>query len=55
MSRLHRGYFLDLYSPNESRQLEFAEEAEASLVEQDRVEASDRVSFDEYLAAYFAN
>jgi glutamate--cysteine ligase len=54
MSRLHRGYFLELYSPNESRQLEFAQEAEASLVEQDRVEAADRLTFDEYLARYFA-
>jgi glutamate--cysteine ligase len=54
MSRLHRGYFLDLYSPNESRQLEFAQEAEASLVEQHRIEAADRLSFDAYLQRYFA-
>jgi glutamate--cysteine ligase len=54
MSRLHRSYFLDLYSPNESRQLEFAQEAEASLVEQERIEAADRLSFDQYLARYFA-
>ena len=54
MSRMHRSYFLDLYSPNESRQQEFAQEAEASLAEQARIEASDRLSFDEYLRAWFA-
>jgi glutamate--cysteine ligase len=54
MSQMHRAYFLELYSPNESRQLEFAHEAEASLVEQARIEAADRLSFDEYLAKYFA-
>jgi glutamate--cysteine ligase len=54
MSRQHKDYFLDLYSPNESRQGEFAAEAEASLVEQARIEKSDSISFDEYLARYFA-
>jgi glutamate--cysteine ligase len=54
MSRMHRSYFLELYSPNESRQAEFAQEAEASLAEQARIEAADRLSFDEYLAQYFA-
>jgi glutamate--cysteine ligase len=54
MSQLHKAYFLDLYSPNESRQGEFAQEAEASLDEQARVEAADAISFDEYLARYFA-
>ena len=55
MSQLHRSYFLELYSPNESRQLEFTQEAEASLAEQARLEAADRLSFDEYLARYFAS
>jgi glutamate--cysteine ligase len=54
MSKLHKSYFLDLYSPNESRQDEFAAEAEASLVEQERVEKSDTLGFDDYLARYFA-
>jgi len=54
MSQLHKSYLLELYSPNESRQDEFAAEAEASLAEQARVEASDTISFDEYLARYFA-
>jgi len=54
MSTLHKAYFLELYSPNESRQDEFAAEAEESLHAQRRVEAADRLSFDEYLAQYFA-
>jgi len=54
MSRQHKDYFLDLYSPNESRQGEFATEAEASLVEQARIEKSETLSFDEHLARYFA-
>ena len=54
MSKLHKSYFLDLYSPNESRQDEFVAEAEESLRTQSRVEASDTLSFDDYLARYFA-
>jgi glutamate--cysteine ligase len=54
MSKLHKSYFLGLYSPNESRQDELAAEAEASLVEQARIEMSDTLSFDDYLARYFA-
>ena len=42
------------YSPNESRQDEFAAEADESLRAQARIEAADSVSFDEYLASYFA-
>jgi glutamate--cysteine ligase len=54
MSAAHKQYFLELHSPNESRQDEFAAEAEASLAEQSRIEASDKLSFDEYLSRYFA-
>jgi glutamate--cysteine ligase len=54
MSRQHKDYFLELYSPNESRQDEFAAEAENSLREQERVERSDTLSFADYLARYFA-
>jgi glutamate--cysteine ligase len=54
MSQMHRAYFLELYSPNETRQLEFAHEAEASLAEQARIEASDQLGFDAYLERYFA-
>ena len=54
MSKEHKAYFLELYSPNESRQDEYAVEAEESLSAQSQVEASDTLSFDEYLARYFA-
>jgi len=43
-----------LYPPNESRLREFAEAAEHSLEEQARIEASDKVDFDTYLAHYLA-
>ncbi len=55
MSGVHKAYFLELYSPNESRQEEFAREAEESLVEKTRVEAADTLSFDQYLARYFGD
>jgi glutamate--cysteine ligase len=54
MSNVHKSYFLELFSPNESRQEEFAAEAEESLQTQSRIEAEDRISFDEYLERYFA-
>lgn len=54
MSKVHKAYFLDLYLPSESRQREFATEAEESLEAQARIEASDRDSFEEYLRKYFA-
>ncbi len=52
MSRMHKDYFLDLYPPNESRLAEFAQAAQHSLEEQARIEASDKVDFDTYLAQY---
>jgi glutamate--cysteine ligase len=55
MSAEHKAYFLDLYPPNEERLKELAEEAQESLAAQRRIEASDRGTFDEYLARYFAN
>ena len=54
MSQVHKSYLLDLFSPNESRQDEFAAEADESLQAQARIEATDKLSFDEYLAQYFA-
>ncbi len=54
MSNVHKSYFLELFSPNESRQDEFAAEAEESLRAQAKIEAGDKLSFDEYLAQYFA-
>ena len=54
MSKQHKAYFLELYSPNEARQAEFAAQAEASHIRQARIESEDRLDFDQYLARYFA-
>jgi glutamate--cysteine ligase len=53
MSATHKGYFLDLYPPNEARLQELAAEAEESLERQRAIEAADRGTFDEFLARYF--
>ncbi|MGP8229472.1 MAG: glutamate--cysteine ligase [Steroidobacteraceae bacterium] len=55
MSKLHKDYFLDLYPPNESRLSEFAAAARESREEQRRIEASDTLDFDTYLAHYLAD
>ncbi len=55
MSQVHKSYLLELFSPNESRQDEFAAEAQESLEAQARIEAADKISFDEYLARYFSS
>lgn len=54
MSALHKAYFLELYPPNEQRLAEFRSEADESLDAQERIEASDKLSFDEYLQRYLA-
>ena len=54
MSAAHKAYFLDLYPPNEERLGEFAQEAQRVAAAQRRIEASDRGTFEEYLARYFA-
>jgi glutamate--cysteine ligase len=54
MSKVHQSYFRELLSPNASRQDDFAAEAAESSEHQARIEATDNVSFDEYLARYFA-
>ncbi len=55
MSKMHKDYFLDLHPPNERRLAEFAAAAHESHAEQRRIEASDRVDFDTYLAHYLAD
>ncbi len=55
MSKLHKDYFLDLYPPNEQRLAEFAAQAEESHEAQARIEASDKLDFDTYLAHYLAD
>lgn len=54
MSRLHKAYFLDLYPPNQPRLDQLRHEADESLQRQARIEAQDKLSFDDYLRAYFA-
>ena len=54
MSATHKAYFLDLYAANAERLSEFRHEAEESLEKQRQIEASDRGTFEEYLARYFA-
>jgi len=54
MSMTHKGYFLDLYAPNDARLSEFAHSAEESLSSQRNIEARDSGTFEEFLARYFA-
>ena len=53
MSRQHQEYFRSRKLP-EPRRRYFQDEAEGSLRRQQEMEAADDVSFDEYLARYFA-
>jgi glutamate--cysteine ligase len=55
MSKLHKDYFLGLYPPNESRLAEFATAASESHEAQERIEATDKIDFDTYLAEYLAD
>jgi glutamate--cysteine ligase len=52
MSQVHKDYFLGLYPPNESRLTEFAAAAVESHTAQARIEATDKLDFDSYLADY---
>ncbi|MES1196861.1 MAG: glutamate--cysteine ligase, partial [Steroidobacter sp.] len=54
MSMSHKAYLLDLYPPNERRLEEFRVEAETSLQRREAIEKADTLSFDEFLAKYFA-
>lgn len=53
-TRRNRDYFLSLAPMNPERQAELQEEARGSVRRQREIEASDRLSFDEYLQRYFA-
>lgn len=55
MSKLHKDYFLDLYPPNERRLEEFAAAATESHEAQSRIEAAEKLNFDQYLAQYLAD
>jgi glutamate--cysteine ligase len=53
LSKQHQEWF-DAVSLSPDRQRLFAEEAERSWRRQREIEASDTLSFDEFLASYFA-
>ena len=55
VSSAHKAYFLELYPPNEARLDEFRREAEASIAQQQAIEAADTGTFEAYLARYFEN
>jgi glutamate--cysteine ligase len=55
MSSMHKAYFLELHTPNPQRLSELSAAAEESLRAQHEIEASDRISFEAYLAKYFAD
>lgn len=55
MSHAHKNYFLDLYPPNEQRLAEFADQSAQSLQQQLAIERADTLTFDQYLADYFAH
>ncbi len=53
MSQQHFDYFKRVELPDERRQF-FREQADLSLLNQQQIEVQDDMSFDDYLAAYFA-
>jgi glutamate--cysteine ligase len=55
MSSMHKAYFRDLHTPNPQRLSELSAAAEESLRAQREIEASDRISFEAYLANYFSD
>ena len=54
MARSHRDYFGSITPMSEQRHEEFTEEAQASLTRQRDIEAADAISFEDYLAHYYA-
>lgn len=55
MSHTYRGYFNELASLDDARLARFQEEVAQSLEDQQRLERSTQVPFDEYLAGYLAD
>jgi len=49
----HRDYFASITPLSTARRTEFEQEAARSIAQQQEIEGSDRISFDEYLANYF--
>jgi glutamate--cysteine ligase len=54
VARSHRDYFAAITSLAEQRNTDFEREVSVSLQRQQEIEASDEITFDEYLADYFA-
>ena len=54
-ARRHREYFLSLAPAHPERQAELEAEARDSVRRQREIEASDRLTFDEYLQSYFSS
>jgi glutamate--cysteine ligase len=54
MSAAHKGYFLDLYAPNDAQLAQFRREADESLAQQRRIESTQVETFETYLGRYFS-
>ncbi|MCH7820846.1 MAG: glutamate--cysteine ligase [Proteobacteria bacterium] len=54
VSQGHRDYFASIPPLSEERQRQFDIEVARSLAQQSEIEASDKISLDDYLAAYFS-
>jgi glutamate--cysteine ligase len=52
-ARCHRDYFASIAPLSDAREAVLAEEAVASLRRQAEIEASDKISLDDYLQGYF--
>ena len=54
VARNHRDYFSSITAMSTQRHDQFKQEAVDSIERQGNIEASDSISFDEYLATYYA-
>ncbi len=54
MSAVHKQYFLDLHSPDETRLADFRHESDASHAAQRRLESTQSETFETYLGRYFS-
>lgn len=54
MARSHRDYFASITAMSEQQHEQFSREAADSIEHQREIEADDNISFDEYLANYYA-
>ncbi len=55
MSKTHKAYFLELYTPNPGRLAELAGEARHSREQQQAIEAAETETFEQYVARYFSD